>query len=126
VGGYIFNMAWQADFKGTRKTWSTFTYTGVPGTGHWDSTGIPVDFSLFNTQQYCIMEAVYIRTATTITHVSLRLNGRLYSINKTRTGVAKLLTPHCNAAFQLDCNSSATPYSVKAKNFNVTAEQVAI
>jgi hypothetical protein len=120
VNNYVFNMAWQADFRGVRKTWSTFDYAAKV----WNSTGIPVDFNLFNHQQYCVMEAVYTRTLTTVTHVSLKINGQIYLINKTRTGVIRTLTPHTNAAFQLDSNYLGTPYIVRAKNFYVIAEQV--
>jgi hypothetical protein len=119
VNNFIFNMAWQADFIKS-KTWNTFDYTNKV----WNSTGIPVNFAQFKSLQYVVMEAVYLRTPTTLTHVSLKVNGTLYTVNKTRPGFAKVLTPHTNAAFQLDTRSTATPYSVKARNFNVTAEQV--
>jgi hypothetical protein len=119
VGGYIFNMAWQANFVGASKTWKTFDYTNKV----FESTGIPVNFSLFNTQQYCRMEAVYTRTANTTTHVSLKINDILYQINKTRPAFARVLSPHTNAAFQLDSNHVPLPYIVHARNFNVIAEQ---
>jgi hypothetical protein len=119
VGGYIFNMAWQANFVGASKTWKTFDYTNKV----FESTGIPVNFSLFNTQQYCRMEAVYTRTANTTTHVSLKVNDILYQINKTRPAFARVLSPHTNAAFQLDSNHVPLPYIVHARNFNVIAEQ---
>jgi hypothetical protein len=121
VNNYVFNMAWQANFVGASKTWKTFDYTNKV----FESTGIPVDFSLFNTQQYCIIETVFKRTANTTTHVSLKINGTTYLINKTRPAFARVLTPHTNAAFQLDSNHVPVPYIVRARNFFVIAEQVA-
>lgn len=124
VGGLIFNMAWQADLKGSGN-WRYFTYTNTSSADwHQPSPAIPVNTSLFAPGQYVSIVANFRRdpAANTMTHVSLSINGTVYAVNVTQPATSQPESDYVHAAFQLDCSGASTPpqYIVHVTDMNVT------
>ncbi|HEY3929813.1 MAG TPA: Ig-like domain-containing protein [Candidatus Koribacter sp.] len=115
VNGYIYNFAWQANYKG--KVWRTFDYVNRK----WVATAIP--FAGFTTGTWHHIIAQYHASGTNAVHDSLTVDGVKTLVNITRpaayTGTAvKQLTN----AFQLDMNGTPTPYAVYVDKMTVSYE----
>ncbi len=113
LGGKIHNMAWQADYAAT-KMWRPFDYSA----SKWVDTSIQANPP--EAGAWFTVEAVYLRTGDTVTHVSLTLDGVTHLVNFTRQATAEPEADYVHAAFQLDSNSVPTPYSVEVQNMSVT------
>jgi hypothetical protein len=109
----IFNMAWQANFAGG--TWRTFD----KATRSWQDSGITFDASIFDGGAWVELEAVYALTDTATTHVSLKINGTLHTVNITRTAITSTDGDYFSTAFQLDEDGSTppTPYDCEVDNW---------
>jgi len=120
VGGNIYNMAWQADIKGSG-LWRTFNYT----TSAWEATTIPVKLIA---GEWTAITATFLRSASgTLTHVDFTLNGVTTPINVTRAATPMVQSDYLHAAFQLDSNGMTppTPYICHVKGMTVTATPTA-
>lgn len=105
VGSRIYNMAWQADIKGSGY-WRTFNYSK----SIWEPTAISVFIAA---GEWTVVEATFLRGGdATLTHLTLSLNGKLTPINITREATAKVESDYFHAAFQLDSGSPAIPYKL--------------
>lgn len=112
VGGQIYNMAWQADIKGSG-AWRTFDYN----TSKWVMTSIPVGITA---GEWTAIEAVYLRGSDcTLTHVSLSLNGVEYPVNIRKAATPKVESDYVHCAFQLDSGSTPVPYVCHVQGVNV-------
>lgn len=112
IGSHIYNMAWQADIAGT-KLWRTFDYN----VSQWIATAIPVSIT---PGEWNVIEAVYLRgTDSTLTHVSLTINGVHYPVNITKAATPKVESDYVHCAFQLDSGSPAVPYTCKVQGVSV-------
>jgi hypothetical protein len=115
-------MAWQANFNSGQ--WKNFTkvWTGSAWAGHWDNAGIVLDPTIFNGGAYVDIEAAFILTPTTVTHLYLKINGVTHTVNIVKTAVTKTESPYIATAFQLDENGGTPPppYSVQVDEMSVT------
>ena len=105
VNGYVYNFAWQANYKA--KVWKTFDYVNRK----WVPTTIP--FSGFTTDTWHHITAQSHADGTTTVHDSLTVDGVTNVVNivsgaKYTGSTSKAVTN----AFQLDMNGQATGYSV--------------
>ncbi len=112
VSGQIHNMAWQADLKNS-KVWRTFDYN----LSQWIPTGLPINLA---SGVWTTVDATFLCTASTTTHISLGINGIVTPINITRPATPKVESDYVNCAFQLDSNSLFAPYKCLVENMSVT------
>lgn len=117
VGGKIYNMAYQFDFKGSRLV-RTFDYT----TSRWIATAIPVTALKLTPGVWNSIEATFERDpdASTMTHIAIVINGVTYPVNVTRPATPRVEKDYVHAAFQLDSSSPARPYAVLVKDMGVS------
>lgn len=117
--GAIFNMAWQADLKGSGK-WRTFNYT----TSTWEATAIP---AIVKPGQWVSVIARYLRAPSTLTHLTLSLNGIESIVNITRSATLFTGSDYVHAAFQLDTLGSNPPpsYQCQVREISVTMQATA-
>jgi hypothetical protein len=116
--GKIYNMAWQINFASSE--YKTFTKV-YPLPGHWDDSGIAFDGSIYDAGAWVELESIFELTDTTVTHVSLRINGTLHTVNITRTAPTHSESTYISTAFQLDedGNTPPTPYNCEVDNWSV-------
>jgi len=117
IGSKIYNMAWQADFLGS-KLWRTFDYN----LSDWEPTSIaivpPVPGVFTSVQGKFLCDG-----AGNTTHLTFTVDGVEYPVNVTRPATAKVESNYLHAAFQLDSNglTPPTPYSCHVQNITLTA-----
>jgi hypothetical protein len=112
----MFNMAWQADFADGGK-WRTFSKTDHA----WHDSGITFDPTIFDGNAWVELEAIFQLTASTVTHVSLSINGTVNTVNITRPAVVTTDHDYTSTAFQLDedGNTPPTPYDCEVEDWSV-------
>jgi hypothetical protein len=120
LNGKIYNMAWQAEFSGSK--WRSFhkIWSGTAWVGHWEDSGITFDPTIWDGAAWVDLESTFLLTPTTITHIALKINGTTHTVNITRTAVDKLESNYLATAFQLDGNSTPTPYDAEVDDLSVS------
>jgi hypothetical protein len=119
LNGKIYNMAWQAEFSGSK--WRSFhkIWSGTAWVGHWEDSGITFDPTIWDSGAWVTLESTFLLTPTTITHIDLKINGVTHTVNIVRTPVDKLESNYMTTAFQLDGNSTPTPYNAQVEDYSV-------
>ena len=112
----MFNMAWQADFADGGK-WRTFSKNDHA----WHDSGITFDPSIFDGDAEVELESIFLLTDSTVTHVSLKINGVLHTVNIVRTAVSTTDHNYTSTAFQLDedGNDPPTAYDCEVNDWSV-------
>jgi hypothetical protein len=112
VNGNTYNYAWQADY--VTNSWFVFNYT----TKTWEPSGIPLQ--RFAPDTWHRITAVFHAAGTQAVHDSLAVDGQTHNVNiaheATQTGTRLEFT----TGFQVDLNSTSTPYHVYVDNMKVT------
>ena len=112
VGNRVYNMAWQADIRGSG-LWRTFDYTRSV----WVPTAINVAFAA---GEWVDVAATFLRGADdTLTHLTLRLNGKTTALNVKRISTPKVEPYYVHAAFQLDTENPALPYKIEVRGMSL-------
>jgi hypothetical protein len=119
LNGKIYNMAWQAEFSGSK--WRSFhkIWSGTAWVGHWEDSGITFDPTIWDAGAWVTLESTFLLTPTTITHIDLKINGVTHTVNIVRTPVDKLESNYMTTAFQLDGNGTPTPYNAQVEDYSV-------
>lgn len=106
---HVFNMAW-SPFGGL---WHSFDYN----VSKWIPTTIP---AVLTPGQWVKVRADFLRGAdNTLTHLTLRVNGKTNAVNIKRPATPKVEPGYIHAAFQLDTESPALPYRVEVRGMSV-------
>lgn len=115
--GVVYNMAWQAPFKGS-KFWRTFDYANHA----WLDTSVPLDATLFADGKWVDIAAEFKRTGDQVQHVALTINETRYDLaGIVRAGVKRYdaSANSFNAAFQLDSTKTFPPYQANVERMRV-------
>jgi hypothetical protein len=110
-----YSMAWQACFACGNK-WRVFNKT----THAWEDSGVainPTDFA--GGKWVTIVTTYHLTTGTNTRHVAISVNGVNHVVNINHAPTPAVESDYLHPAFQMDSNSSATPYTVLLRNFNV-------
>lgn len=98
----VFNMAWSV----INGLWCSFDYTNSA----WIETEIPANLTA---GKWIKVRSDFVRGGdNSLTHLTLRLNGKTNVVNIKRTASPKVEPAYVHAAFQLDSNAFGTPYKV--------------
>jgi len=112
VNGNTYNYAWQADYASN--SWRVFNYTSK----NWEPSGLPLQRFAPNTWHH--ITAVFHAAGTQAVHDSLTVDGQTTTVNiahqATQTGTGLEFTN----GFQVDLNSTSTPYHVYVDNMKLT------
>jgi hypothetical protein len=119
---WVYNMAWQIDFASGQ--YRSFTYTGVTGTGHWDNEASAIfNPALYDATAWVSIESAFRvdHAAKTVKHLYLKINGTTYTVNHTRSAIAKVQADYVEPAFQLDAQGAGVfaPYYVNVRHMDV-------
>jgi hypothetical protein len=115
VGGQVYNMAWQADLKGS-KLFRPFDFNKTL----WTSTAIPVTTLDLRPGMTNSIIGRFLRHANTLTHLSIDINGVSYPVDVTRPSTPKVESDYLNAAFQMDTIDPSHPYMVLVDKMSLT------
>ncbi|PYY13380.1 MAG: hypothetical protein DMG61_09465 [Acidobacteria bacterium] len=113
TNGNTYNFAWQADYDSN--TWRVFNFT----TKQWEGTAIPLQRFAPDTWHH--ISAVFHAAGTQAIHDSLTVDGQTMGANISHQATATGTRLEFTAGFQVDLNSSSTPYHVFVDNLRVTA-----
>jgi len=114
VGGWVYNFSWQAEY--TNSVWRIFDY----GLKRWDAT--PLTFTHFTpgTWHHIMAEYHNDTVAHTVIHDALTVDGTRFPVNITHNAFFSGGTNQFTNAFQLDSNSTATPYNAYVDKMKIT------
>lgn len=115
LNGWIYNFAWQAEYGGT-KTWRIFDY----GLKRWDSTGIPFTKFAPNTWHHIVAEYHNDTANHVVWHDALTVDGVRFPVNISHDAFFSGASNKFTNAFQLDSNSTPTPYQVYVDKMKIT------
>jgi hypothetical protein len=107
VNGWVYNFAWQADYAGNQ--WRTFNY----GLRRWEYSGIPLRRLSPGTWHHLVAEYHTSTSYHAVYHDALTVDGVRHIVNLVhRATYTGNWSNQFTNAFQLDLNSSGTPYHV--------------
>lgn len=112
VGGYLYNFAWQMDYKS--KTWRTFNFTQK----QWESAG--VSFAGLAGGKWHHVIAEYHTANKQVIHDAITLDGVRHVVNIHHPARVWNTGHYLSNAFQLDLNGTATDYHVYVDKMSVT------
>ncbi len=114
LNGWIYNFSWQAAYVGG--VWRIFDY----GLQQWQSTGIPVQPFAAGTWHHVLAEYHNDAANHIVWHDALTVDGVRYPVNISHNAFFSGAANQFTNAFQLDSNSTATPYSVYIDQMTIT------
>jgi hypothetical protein len=114
LNGWIYNFSWQAAYVGG--VWRIFDY----GLQQWQSTGIPVQPFSGGTWHHVLAEYHNDAVNHVVWHDALTVDGVRHIVNIPHNAFFSGNANQFTNAFQLDSNSTATPYSVYLDQMSIT------
>jgi len=111
VNGATYNFAWQADYACS--TWRIFNY----GTKLWESTGIQLQRFAPDTWHH--VAATFHTAGTQAVRDTLIVDGQTYNVNIAHEATHSETQLEFTTGFQLDLNSSSTPYHLFVDNMQI-------
>jgi hypothetical protein len=124
IGGYVYNMAFQIDFKDSKKI-RYFKYVLPLSNAAWIATEIPVDFSVFTAGKAISLASNFLldHTEHTTTHVSVEIAGKSYNIGVTQPAWNSGDPDYFSHAIQDDCGANFEPFNRGIRNMRVDLAQ---
>jgi hypothetical protein len=114
LDGWVYNFSWQADYPVNQ--WRIFDY----GLKRWDTTPLTLTHFTPGTWHHILAEYHNDTTAHTVIHDALTVDGTRFPVNITHNAFFSGGGNQFTNAFQLDSNSSATPYNVSVDQMTIT------
>jgi hypothetical protein len=115
LNGWVYNFAWQADYAGP-KTWRIFDYV----LRRWDSTGIAFTGFAPNTWHHIVAEYHNDTANHVVWHDALTVDGVRFPVNIAHDAFFSGGSNKFTNAFQLDSNSTPTPYQTYVDKMKIT------
>jgi hypothetical protein len=115
VGGWVYNFAWQAEYHGG--VWRTFDY----GLQQWQSANVAFTPFTPGAWHHILVEYHNDTTSHTVFHDAITVDGVRTVVGITHNAFFSGATKNqFTNAFQLDSNSTATPYNVYVDKMRIT------